>query len=153
MNPIDTWSVLFAEQVKKIEQIIGKLLYYTCGVDNTCLVPLSSTSSIVEPTEQGNNNINQFLYYKKIHPDAVVQFHASDMILRVDTNALYLTEPQAHSHDSGYFFLWSIPSKKLCERLNGPVHVKCNILLGKIASAAESEIGGCFVMGRDVIIF
>ena len=45
------------------------------------------------------------------YPNAVVQFHASDMILRAGTDGLYLTEPQAHSSAAGYLFLGSIPSK------------------------------------------
>ena len=43
------------------------------------------------------------------YPNAVVQFHASDMILRADTNASYLTEPQERSLSAGYLFLGSIP--------------------------------------------
>ena len=45
------------------------------------------------------------------HPNAVVRFHASDMILRANTDASYLTEKQARSLAAGYFFLGSIPSK------------------------------------------
>ena len=70
------------------------------------------------------------------------------MILRADTNASYLTEPQAHSHDAAYIFSGIIPSKYSLERLNGPVHVDCNNLKFVVAFASEAETGGCFVMGR-----
>ena len=56
------------------------------------------------------------------YPNAVVRFHASDMILRADTDASYLTEPEALSHAAGYFFLGSIPSKYARERLNVPIY-------------------------------
>ena len=62
-------------------------------------------SSIIDPTEQDEKNINRFLYYMETHPDAVVQFHASEMILCADTIFLYLTEPQASSFAAGYSLL------------------------------------------------
>ena len=43
------------------------------------------------------------------YPGAVFRFHASDMILRADTDASYLTKSEARSHDSGYLFLGSKP--------------------------------------------
>ena len=87
-----------------------------------------------------------------IYPNAVVRFHASDMILRADINASYLTEPEACSRDAGYFFLGSIPSKCAREFLNWPIHVNCNILKFVAASAAKAETKGCFVTGRYVTI-
>ena len=71
--------------------------------------------------------------------NAVVIFHASDMILCTDTDVSYLTEPKSHSHAVGYFFLGSIPSKCARERLNGPIHANCNILKFVAAYAAEVE--------------
>ena len=86
------------------------------------------------------------------NPNEVVRFHASDMILRADTNASYLTEIESRNCVAGYFLLESIPSKLKRERLNGPIHVNCNILTFVAASSAEAETGGCFVTGIDVII-
>ena len=79
-------------------------------------------SSIIDPTKQEDKNVNQLLYCMETHPNTVVQFHASGIILRTDTNASYLTEPQACSRSAGYFFLGSIASKCSWERLNDPVH-------------------------------
>ena len=53
--------------------------------------------SIIDPTEQDQNSLNQFLDYMATNPNAAVRFHASDMILHADTDVLYLTEPQARS--------------------------------------------------------
>ena len=50
MKPIDTSPTLYAERVKQIMKIVGNLLYCTCGVDNTCPVPLSYMASRSEPT-------------------------------------------------------------------------------------------------------
>ena len=72
------------------------------GVDNTLLVPLRIISTKNEPIEQDEKNVHQFLDYMGTHPNAVVIFHASDMILRANTDASYLTEPEAHSCASGF---------------------------------------------------
>ena len=45
------------------------------------------------------------------NPDAVVRFHASDMILCLDTDASHQAEPKARSRAAGHFFLGSIPLK------------------------------------------
>ena len=55
-------------------------------------------------------------------PNFAVQFHASDMIIKTDNDASYLTEPQAHSYAAVYLFLVRIPSKCAREHLNDPVH-------------------------------
>ena len=73
------------------------------------------------------------------------------MIFCVGSNLSHMTEPKSFSHAVGYFFLGSIPSKCVQERLNGPVHV--NLFLNFVAaSEAEAETWGCFVTGRYVII-
>ena len=65
--------------MKKIECIIGKLLYYTKGVDNKFLVPLLTMATRNDTTKQDENNLQQFLYYMETNPNAVVRFHNSDM--------------------------------------------------------------------------
>ena len=129
MKPIDMSPAISMERVKQIEWIVGKSLYYARGVYNTWIVPLSDMSSIIDPTEQHENNLNQLLDYRVTYPNAIIRFHASYMILHANTNAWYLTEPQSHSHAAGYLLLGSTPSKYARYRLNVTVHVNCNILI------------------------
>ena len=97
------------------------------GLDSTCLLPLNTIASRIDPIEQYENNVNQLLDYMATYPNAVVGFHASDMILRTNTDVSYITEPQACSGAAGYFFLGNIPSKYAQGDLKGLVHVNCNI--------------------------
>ena len=60
-KPIDTPLLLSDDWVKQIDQIVGKFLYYSFGVDNMCLVPLSSMESRIDPTEKDYNNIDKVL--------------------------------------------------------------------------------------------
>ena len=57
-KPLDTSPLISSDLVKQIERIVVKLLYYTHGVDNTCLVLLSAMVSRIEPTEQDKKNVN-----------------------------------------------------------------------------------------------
>ena len=104
MKPLNTSSSLPMERVKIVEHIIGEFLYYVRGVDNSCLVLLRIISTINDPAEQNEKDVHQFLDYMATTTNAVVIFHTSDMILRADTDALYLTGPEARSHAAGYFY-------------------------------------------------
>jgi hypothetical protein len=57
------------------------------------------------PTENTMEHVNQFLDYMWTHPDAIIQYRASDMILNVHSDASYLSAPKACSRAGVYFFL------------------------------------------------
>ena len=136
MKLINMSLALLTERVKQIEHIIGTLLYYTRGLDNTCLLKLRTMSTRSDPTEQYEKNVNQFLDYMATYPNAVVRFHVSAMILCANNNASYLNEPQVRSRSAGHFSLGIIPSKCAQECPNVPIHVDCNIL--KFVAASEA---------------
>ena len=73
-------------------------------VDNKCIVLLITITTRSGLTEQDAKNVHQFLDCMATYPNSVVKFHASDIILRADTNVSYLTAPEAYSRDAGYFF-------------------------------------------------
>ena len=55
-----------------------------------------------KPTTATNQKIQQLLTYVKTYPDAKVRYHASDMILHIDSDAAYLVMPGAKSRVAGY---------------------------------------------------
>jgi hypothetical protein len=73
------------------------------------------------------------------HPDAIIWYRASDMILNVHSDASYLSAPKARSRAGGYFFLGSIPQDGDPTKLNGAIHFTCTILKLVAASAAEQN--------------
>jgi hypothetical protein len=93
------------------------------------------------------DHVNQFLDYMWTHPDAIIRYRASDMILNVHSDALYLSALKACSHAGGYFFLSSIPQDGDPIKLNGAIHITCTILL-VAASAAEGELGAHFLSAQ-----
>ena len=55
---INMSSALPTDQVKIIDSIIVKFLYYARVVDNTCSVPLTTMETIIEPTEQDEKSVH-----------------------------------------------------------------------------------------------
>ena len=86
---IDTSPVVSADTAKRINIIVGKFLYYACGVGKTCLVLLSAMASRIYPTEKDENNVNQFSYYMATHPDAVVRSRFSHYLTRQHICVVY----------------------------------------------------------------
>jgi hypothetical protein len=70
---------------------------------------LELASQQAAPTENWMERVNQLLDYMWTHPDAIIQYRASDMILNVHSDASYLSAPKSCSRAGGYFFLGSIP--------------------------------------------
>ncbi len=145
-SPLDKSPRLYEAQKKCIQQIVGSFLYYVQAVDPTILMALSEIASQqAGPTENKMERVNQFLDYMWTHPDVIIWYHASDMILNVHSDMLYLSAPKACSYAGGYFLLGSIPQDGDPIKLNGAIHITCAILKLVAASAAEAELGVLFL--------
>ncbi len=78
----------------------------------------------------------QLLDYLATQEDAVLSYHASDMVLAVHSDASYLSEPKARSRAGGHFFLSSdttIPPN------NGTVKNIAHIIKNVMSSATKAE--------------
>eukprot|EP00956_Cyclotella_meneghiniana_P021059 scaffold37874_cov42-Cyclotella_meneghiniana.AAC.3 len=139
--PTDDSKRLDLEGVRKVQQIVGAILFYTRAVDNTLLPGLSAiASNQVNATELTLKRCEQLLDYCATHPDATVRFRASDMVLNIHSDASYLSATRARSQVAGYYS----PIK-----LNGAILVFCGILKFVVASAAEAELGALFLNCKE----
>ncbi len=119
-------------------------------MDPTILMVLSEIASQQSaPTENTMERVNQFLDYMWTHTDAIIWYHASDMILNVHSDASYLSAPKACSRAGGYFFLCSIPQDGDPIKLNRAIHTTCTILKMVAASAAKAELGAIFFNAQE----
>ena len=94
------------------------------------------------------------LDYAATYPCAKLRYHASDMILHVDSDAAYLVLPNAHSRIAGHYFLSSkppLPPAPPQPAPNAPILTECKYLKHVVASAAEAETGGLFYNGQTII--
>ena len=79
--------------------------------------------------------VKHFLNYAASNPDAEILYRASDMILRLDSDAAYLVNPQARSRAGGYFYLSNLSGTTF----NGPIYILAKIIKNVMASASEAE--------------
>ena len=69
-------------------------------------------------------------------------------------NASYVLTPKAHSHAAGHFFFGDKPIQRTPpadKALNGPIHVVFKIIKNILGSAAEAEIGTCYINARELL--
>ena len=93
VNAPDTTAQLPKNNIKRLQQIVGTFLFYSCAVDPTMLTSLSSiTTEQTEGTETTKNKATHFLDYATTHPDAAIKYYPSDMILKIHSDASYLSE-------------------------------------------------------------
>jgi hypothetical protein len=75
------------------------------------------------------------------------------MILNIHSNALYLSEANAHNQACGHFFVGWKPNPTQPIKLNGAFFTLCAILWFVVASAAEAALGALFLNCKQAIIF
>jgi hypothetical protein len=101
--------------------------------------------------------ISDLLNYCASHPDAVIRYSKSDMILYVESDASYLSESKARSRCAGYHYLSNQPASpdkppapgSPAPPLNGPINVPCKIMREVLSSASEAELAGLFYNGKE----
>ncbi len=102
--PPDVSPPLSNTDIKHVQHIFGSILYYARTVDLTVLIALSTIASKqAKGTQQTMAKTKQLLDYLATHHDATVHFHASDMILNIHLDVLYLSKANAHSRACRHF--------------------------------------------------
>ena len=90
----------------------------------------------------------KFLDSVTTHPDAILTFNASSMVLNVHSDASYLTEPKARSRAGGHFFMSENDEDP---KNNGAILNTAHMIKSVMSSAAEAEIGALFINSRQAI--
>jgi hypothetical protein len=84
----DETPPITAQQCLTIQKVTGFVLYYARVVDPTVLMPLNDIATEqTKATEKMQAATNQMLDYLATHPDAIIRYHASDMILHIHSDA------------------------------------------------------------------
>eukprot|EP00957_Ditylum_brightwellii_P052710 3995716-Ditylum_brightwellii.AAC.1 len=97
--------------------------------------------------------VTHLLNYCTTHPDAIIRYRTSGIVLHIHSDSLFMSELQARSREGRHFFLSepsADPSKppSATVPLNRPVHSVCKIMQQVMAYAAEAEIGALFFNTR-----
>jgi hypothetical protein len=97
-DPTDDSPLLDDDGNKQLQCLTGKFLYYARAVDNTMLVALSALA--LQQTRGATKTATaaiKFLNYCATHSDAAIRYVPSDMILKLHSDASYLSESGARS--------------------------------------------------------
>jgi len=142
-----TGTISCPQRKKRIQQIIGTLLYYARAVDPTMLTALNKVASRqANPTIAVELAAERILSYAKTFPNAQIVYEASDMILCAHSDASYLSETKARSRSGGIFFLSNKDPTQ--HSINGSIDCISSIIPAIVASAAEAEYGALFQLGQ-----
>jgi hypothetical protein len=91
-EPADVLAHLLPEDRKHLQEVISVLLYYSRAVDSTILVALGTLAAAqAQGTQATAEACTHLLNYCTTHPDAVICYTASDMVLHVHSDASYLS--------------------------------------------------------------
>ena len=152
--PPDATPKLDAKGVNCVQQIVGSILYYARVVNMTVLMALSFiTMEQTKATERTLAWCLQLFDYLVRPEDAKVRYHASDMIMNIHPDVLYLSKEKARSRACRHFFLGWLPKDDEFIQLNGGFHVSMTILRFVVTSPAEAELGALYHNCQTGIIF
>lgn len=136
-------------QVKKVQEIVGAFIWY----GQACAPTLTAALSAIAPRQtKGTDAVmaacHQFLDYLATHPNAAIQYKASDMVLAFNTDASYLSEIDGKSRAATYYYLTQKGNKSFH---NGAIDVLSTIIKHVISSSSEAESGTLFYRCKRAI--
>jgi hypothetical protein len=154
----DTSPAVDSKDTIRIQEVLGTLLYYARAVDCTMITAIGSIA-----TQQANATtatmqaITQLLNYCATHPNAVVRYYSSDMVLYIESDASYLSETKARSRAAGYHYLSNNPPQPNqppaptdpSPPMNGAISVPCKVMREVLSSASEAELAALFYNGKE----
>ena len=82
--------------------------------------------------------------YLHTYLEAYIHYHASDIVLNVDSDAAYLVAPKAQSWIAGFFHLSDHPNVTKHPKMNGAILVECKTLQHVVSLLAEAKVVGIF---------
>ena len=138
-----------------VQQVVGILLYYDLAVGCTLLLSLSNLA----PAQLNKCNkvwydLVWLLNNASTRSDTSITYIASYMCFHAHIDASYLSTPNARSRASGNVFFGDKPTQRTLPAdaaLNRPIHVVCKIIKNVMGSAAEYEIGTCYINARELL--
>ena len=145
----DTTPPLDSQGTKRVQGIVGALLYYNQSVDNNLLVGLSAIGSQqAAATQRTNEAINQILDYCATYPADGILYRSSDMVLCAYSDAGFHNESKGRSRARAHIFLFE---NDAMPRWNGSVLTLAKIIKFVMSSASEAELGVMLITAQEMV--
>jgi hypothetical protein len=138
--PPDEMVAASTADIAWAQVIVGSLLYYAHSVYHTLIMPLSTISSRLYTAN--------LLDYCSTKHHSIIRYFASDMQLKIQGNASYLSEHKTKSRICGYFFLGNSKQSQCTHLSNGPLLCQSTVLKHVLSSFSEAEYGAIFVNAK-----
>eukprot|EP01034_Spumella_vulgaris_P021900 gene21900-27977_t len=139
----DESAGLSGEQVHRLQEIVGCLLFYARAVDCTMLTAINHISSEqARPTERVMEMAQRLLRYAASYPSHELVYSACDMVLHIQSDASYLSRSGARSVAGGILYCGQRDDP---HNLNGALLAVSGIIPTVCSSVAEAEYAACFI--------
>ncbi len=139
---LDTLCPLSPDAIKRVQDIIGTLLYYGWAFDPMLLTALGSIAARqANGTTVVDESCQQLLDYVATHPNAGIRYKACNMILAVHTDTSYLSEQNSRSRASALFYLTNHDNDDFN---NGAILTLSSIINHVMSSAFEVELAALY---------
>ena len=137
--PGDKTPLLQPDDIIKLQQIVGAVLYYARAVVDTLITALNELSSAQSKGTQATMQaIIKLMDCCRAHRDAKIVYCASQMQLHIHSNASYLLVSKTRSRVGGQFFRSDRFDPTSRTKHNGAVLEVAYILKHVVASASEA---------------
>ena len=148
-------NIIDTNSTKRIQSIVGNILYYARSVDPTILREINEIPRVQSrPIRDTEEKSRILIDYAATYLHATICYKASDMVLHMDSYAAYLTMTEARRFYAGNFYLgdWPSPSPiKTNPKINDSIHTECKTIRNVVYSSSESETCGTFKNGKKDI--
>ena len=148
-KPADSSPSLSASDINLVQQIVGCLLYYARGVDATFRPGIDHIAmEQTHGTQRTMEKAMRLLAYGATFPDATIVYYPSDMVLMVNVDGSYNSEPGCQSRAA----VFSHCGRSLDPSfINGPIECISTLIPTIVASAAETEYASLFIGGKAAL--
>ena len=148
---VEDGAKLSPQAIKQLQQIVGTFLFYSRAVDPTMLMALSIiVMEQTQGTQTTKEKAEHFLTYTSMHPNATIKYYKSDMILKIHSNASYLSKSQGRSCTGGHFYLGN--REHTTDPPNGSILNTTGILANIMSAASEAEAATLFTNMKEGVI-
>ena len=135
--------------VKRVQEVVGALLFYGRAVDNKLLVAINAIGiQQANATEATKAAVATLLDYLATYPDDGTLYRASDMVLAAHADAGFHNESKGRSRAGAHIFLSeNVPFP----RWNGAILTIAQVIKFVMTSAAEAELGALFIAAQKLV--
>jgi hypothetical protein len=135
--------------IKRVQGIIGSLLYYARAVDPKLLLTLNAVG-IQQAAETKNTlaEVVKLLNYTATYQNDGTTHHDSNMVLAAHSDASYLSKSKSRSRVGAHIFF---SENNAIPQPNGPILCITKVIKTVMASAAEDELSVLFTTAQEMI--